>query len=138
MGFREFILSSGVKILAGKDAKTNEELIEQVEDDELVLHSAKPGSPFVNIKTKKPTKFDIKDAAIFCALKSQDWRDNKEDVDIHYFLGKDIYKKKDMKLGMFGVRKFENIKIKAIEIETLQRKLERLANKKIVRIKRKR
>lgn len=137
MNFREFTLSSGIKILAGKSAKNNEEIIEQAEDDEIILHTAKPGSPFVDIKTKKPAKTDIKEAAIFCALKSQDWRDNREDVSVHYFYGRDVYKKKDMKLGMFGVKKFEVIKIKAIEIEKLGRKIERLENKKIVRIKRK-
>ena len=116
MKFREFITSSGKKVLCGKDAKNNEELIEQVEDWETVLHTAKPGSPFMNIKSKKPGKTDIKEAAIFCASKSQDWRDNKDDVEVHYFLGREIYKKKEMKIGTFGVKNFKSIKVKKIEI----------------------
>lgn len=117
MKFRKFETSSGKKVLAGKDAKSNEELIKQVEDNEIVLHTSKPGSPFVNIKSKKPAKTDIKEAGIFCASKSQDWRDNKKDVEVHYFHGKDIFKKKEMKLGTFGVKKFKVIKIKKKEIE---------------------
>jgi predicted ribosome quality control (RQC) complex YloA/Tae2 family protein len=122
MKFREFETSTGKKILAGRDAKSNEELIKQVEDNEIVLHTAKPGSPFVNIKSKKPAKTDIKETAVFCASKSQDWRDNKKDVEIHYFIGKDVFKKKEMKLGTFGVKKFKILKIKKKEIEELIKK----------------
>ncbi|MCF7910687.1 NFACT RNA binding domain-containing protein [Candidatus Pacearchaeota archaeon] len=114
--FREFITSQGTTILVGKDAKNNEELIEQVEADEIVLHTEKPGSPFVNLKGKAK-KGDIKEAGIFCAKYSQDWRDNKTDVVVHKFLGKDIYKNKDMKLGTFGVKgKPKKIKIKKSDI----------------------
>jgi predicted ribosome quality control (RQC) complex YloA/Tae2 family protein len=117
MKFREFETSSGKKVLAGKSAQNNEDLIKQIDNEEIVLHTAKPGSPFVNIKDKKPTKQDIKEAAIFCSLKSQDWRDNKKDVVVHYFHGRDVYKEKKMKLGMFGVKKFKEIKIKAEDIK---------------------
>lgn len=120
MKFREFVTSSEKLILAGKNAETNEEIIAQVGKDEIVLHTSKPGSPFVNIKSKakeKPTKQDIKEAAIFCASKSQDWRDNKSDVDVHYFYGKDVYKEKGMEKGTFGVKKYKSIKIKKKEIE---------------------
>lgn len=119
MKFREFETSSGKRVLAGKDAKTNEELIRQVEKDEEVFHTAKPGSPFVNIKGKANKK-DIKEAAVFCAKKSHDWRDNKSDVEIHWFKGKDIHKEKGMKLGSFGVKKFKVIKIKKEEIEKIK------------------
>ncbi len=114
--FREFETSSGKKVLGGKSAQNNEELIKQVEPEEIVLHTAKPGSPFVNIKGKA-TKKDIEEAAIFCARYSQDWRDNKQDVVVHVFKGKDIYKDKKMKLGTFGVKKFKAIKIKKEDIE---------------------
>lgn len=117
MKFREFETSSGKKVLAGKSALNNEELVKQVEKDEDVFHSAKPGSAFVNIKSKRTNKQDRKEAAIFCAAKSQDWRDNKSDVEIHWFKGKDLYKRKGMKTGTFGVKKFKIIKIKKHEIE---------------------
>ncbi|MDP2628464.1 MAG: NFACT RNA binding domain-containing protein [Nanoarchaeota archaeon] len=116
MKLREFETTSGKKVLAGKDANTNEDLIKQVGANEEVFHTAKPGSPFVNIKGEANKK-DIKEAAIFCARKSQDWRDNKTDVEVHHFKGKDIYKTKGMKLGTFGVKKFKVIKIKRKELE---------------------
>ena len=111
MKFREFETSSGKKVLAGKNARDNEELIKQAEKNEIVLHTTKPGSPFVNIKGKANKK-DIKEAAIFCAKYSQDWRDNKSDVIVHKFKGEDVYKRKGMKTGTFGVKKFKKIKIK--------------------------
>ena len=116
MKFREFTTSSGKKVLAGKDAESNEKLIDQVEKDEDVFHTAMPGSPFVNIKGKANAK-DRKEAAIFAASKSHDWRDNKKDVLVHQFFGKDIYKLKGMKAGTFGVKKFKNILVKKSEIE---------------------
>lgn len=117
MKFREFKTSSGKKVLAGKDAKSNEELVKQVEKNEDVFHSAKPGSPFVNIKSPRTNKQDRKEAAIFTASKSQDWRDNKKDVEIHWFKGKDLYKMKGMKTGTFGVKKKKSILVKKNEIE---------------------
>ena len=111
--FREFILSSGTKVIAGKNAQNNEDLIKQIQPNEIVLHTANPGSPFVNIKAKpKFLSNDIKKAAIITAKYSQDWRDNKQDVLVHKFKGKDISKNKKMKLGTFGVKNFKIIKVK--------------------------
>lgn len=122
MKFREFETSSGKKVLCGKDAKSNEELIEQVGKNEIVLHTAKPGSPFCVITGYPANTEDVKEAAIFCASKSQDWRDNKKDVVVHYFKGKDVYKEKKMKLGTFGVKKFKVIKAKKKDIEEFLKK----------------
>ena len=114
--FREMVTKNGSSILAGKDAKNNEELIEQVRKDEEIFHTAEPGSPFVNIKGK-PKRGSIKEAAIFCARYSRDWKKNKSNVIVHRFKGKDIYKEKNMKLGTFGVKKFKVIKVRNEEIE---------------------
>lgn len=122
MKFREFKTSSGKQVLAGKDAESNEKLIEQAGKEEIVLHTKAAGSPFVNIKLKnneKTSRKDIKEAAVFCARYSHDWRDNKKDVVVHYFLRKDVFKIKVMKLGTFGVKKFKEIKVKKGEIEKL-------------------
>jgi len=122
MKFREFTTTSGKQVLAGKDAESNEKLVEQIGKEEMVLHTARPGSPFVNIKLKKnekTSKKDIKEAAIFCARYSHDWRDNKKQVIVHYFLGKEIFKIKTMSLGTFGVKKFKEIKVKKEYIEKL-------------------
>jgi len=122
--FRQFTTSSGKLCLAGKDAETNEKLISEIikdKKDYYVLHTAKPGSPFVVIKEeiKKITKQDIKEAAIFCAKYSREWKKAKikKDIEVHYFLGKNIHKEKGMKTGTFGVRKFKEIKLKKKEIE---------------------
>lgn len=117
--FRERIAKSGNTILAGKDSKTNEKLIQQVEPEEEIFHTEKKGSPFVNIKGK-PTRGDIKEAAIFCALYSQDWKNNWGDVIVHRFKGKNIFKDKRMKQGTFGIKKFKRIKIKKKWIENFE------------------
>jgi predicted ribosome quality control (RQC) complex YloA/Tae2 family protein len=82
-----------------------------------IFHTEKPGSPFCIIQDLKPNEKDIRETAIFCASRSQDWRDNKTDVIVHIFTGKETYKRKGMKAGMFGVKKLKIIKVKKIEIE---------------------
>ena len=118
--FKEYLTDKGTLILAGKNAKNNEELISQVEPNEEVFHTKASGSPFVNIKGK-PKIGEIKKAAIFCSKNSQDWRDNKSDVLIHRFKGKDIYKQKSMETGTFGIKKFKIIKIKKNLIEKFEK-----------------
>src|SRR3989344_947305 len=114
--FREMMTKNKTLILAGKNAENNEELVNQAKNSEDILHTASPGSPFVNIKGK-PKKEDVRQAAIFCAAYSKDWKKNKKDVIIHKFKRKDIYKTKEMDKGTFGVKKFMEIKIKKQEIE---------------------
>lgn len=116
MKFREFLTDRNTLIFGGKSAENNEELVKQVEEEEEVFHTDTPGSPFVNIKGK-PKKGDLNQAAIFCAAFSKDWKKNKNDVEVHKFKGKDIYKDKRMKTGTFGVKKFKVTKVKKKEIE---------------------
>lgn len=116
--FREFFTSTGTMVLGGKNAESNEDLVAQVEPGETVLHTARPGSPFVNIKGKASHQ-DILDAAIFCAKHSKDWRDNQEDVEVHIFKGEDIYKEKGMDKGTFGVKNFSVIKVKKGDIKRI-------------------
>ena len=118
VSFRKFTTSSGKQVVAGKSAENNEALVPQIGAEEIVFHTAKPGSAFCNIKAneKDISKQDLKETAIFCASKSQDWRDNKKNVVVHYFLGKDIYKLKSMKTGTFGVKNTKEIVIKKQEI----------------------
>ena len=118
MKFREYKTSKENLVLLGKNDETNEELIKQISSDEFVLHTSKPGSPFANIKfpSEKLSKEEIYEAGIFCAKHSQGWRDNKKDVKVHIFLGKDIYKTKSMKTGTFGIKDFKEIIIKKEDI----------------------
>jgi predicted ribosome quality control (RQC) complex YloA/Tae2 family protein len=116
MKFREHLTRNNTLLLAGRNAENNEELIKQVNSKDFVLHTALPGSPFVWIKGKN--KFgDKKEAAIFCAVHSQAWRNKKSDVIVHIFRGGDIYKEKRMKKGTFGIKKFKKIKVNKGEIE---------------------
>ena len=121
--FRKFQTSSGKIVLAGRDSESNEELVKQAGQNELVLHTKARGSPFVNIKEseKETTKEEIKEAALFCAKYSHDWRDNKKDVQVHIFTGKDLFKEKGMAKGTFGVKKFQEIKVKKAEIESFEK-----------------
>ena len=114
--FRKLITGNGTLVLAGRNDDSNEMLIKQVEGDEDVIHTKEAGSPFVNIKGKAK-KNDLKEAAIFCARFSRDWKKNKKDVVVHLFKGKDIYKDGGMKTGTFSVKKFKTIKIKKGDIE---------------------
>jgi predicted ribosome quality control (RQC) complex YloA/Tae2 family protein len=122
---RQYTLSTGKKVLLGKSAETNEELIAQAKNGELLLHTASPGSPFANIKSPSVeiSQQEIYQAAIMCAKHSQDWRDNKRDILVHYFLSNDVNKEKDMKTGTFGVKKFKEIKVKKQDILDFEKTL---------------
>lgn len=113
--FRKHITKNKTILLAGKDAESNEELVKQAEKDEWLFHTSSPGSPFVNIK-EKAKKGDTKEAAIFCARYSREWKKNKNDVEVHKFKGKDTYKRILMKKGTFGVRNIKKIKVKKQDI----------------------
>ena len=109
--FREFTLSTGKMIYGGKNSSNNDELVEAANPKETLVHTAAPGSPFCNLG-EKPVKSEIKEAAAFCASKSQFWRDNKKDTIIHVFQKSDMYKDKKMKGGTWGVGKMKKIKVK--------------------------
>lgn len=120
INFRQAFTSSGNVMLAGKNAEQNEELVKQIQDDEIVLHTKEPGSPFVNIKGKA-SKGDIQEAAIFCAKYSQAWKKAKTKpgkVEVHVFKGRDIYKNKSMKTGTFGVKKLKKMIMLKKDIES--------------------
>ena len=119
--FKRFWTSSGKLVLAGKDAKSNEELMSDVGKNEEVFHTVASGSPFVNIKASATNKKDRLEAAVFCASKSQDWRDNQSIVKVNRFKGKEVYKEKGMKLGTFGVRKKKVVTIGKIQIKKFLR-----------------
>lgn len=120
INFRRFVTKQGTEVLAGRNDGNNERLVEQSGKDEEVFHTKEAGSPFVNIKGK-PKRGDLKEAAVFCARFSRDWKTNKKDVEVHRFKGKDIYKRKGMKTGTFGVRNFKIMKIKKKEIEAFEK-----------------
>lgn len=119
--FRNFILPSGTLMLLGRDAKSNDELVKTYEGKgNILLHTAKPGSPFCVIESLNPSKEDIKLSAIITASKSQDWRNNKSDILISQFTGKEVFKESKMKPGSWKVKKSKQIKVKKQDIEKWQ------------------
>ena len=122
MTFREIKTKSGKKLLLGKDAKSNDELMKKFEGKEnVIIHTVATGSPFCVIDDLKPSKKDISESGTICASYSQDWRDHKGDVVINVFTGKDISKKKGMKSGTWKVNKAEKKKIKRRKIENVNK-----------------
>jgi len=118
MKHREIILSSGTRIFLGKNAKNNDELVKEFRGKEnIIIHTVEPGSPFCIIEKLNPTQLEIKEASIICASKSQDWRDNKKDVEVHVFDGKHIRKPFLAKKGTWSITgKAKLIKVKREEI----------------------
>ena len=82
-----------------------------------ILHTVAPGSPFCVIDNLNPSLQDISASGAYCARYSKNWRDNKKDVKMSIFTGKDIYKEKDMEIGTWGVKKAKTKTIKKEDIE---------------------
>ena len=102
---REFVLSNGTKIFLGKNSENNDELVNSFKRKEnTILHTVAPGSPFCVIEKLNPSKDEIYDAGIFCASKSQDWRDNKRDIKLHVFTGQNVKKSFWMKSGSWKLK----------------------------------
>jgi predicted ribosome quality control (RQC) complex YloA/Tae2 family protein len=115
VNFRKFVTSSGLGVFGGRDAESNDKLVWEANANDVMLHTSAPGSPFVNVGGLASKK-DIKEATVFCAKYSQDWRDCKRDVVVNVFLRKDMEKDKKMKAGTWGVSKQEKIKVKKSDI----------------------
>ena len=120
--FREYVTASGLRVLGGKNAENNDELVDRAIPKEVLLHTSVPGSPFVNVG-ESPSKKDINEAAVFCAKYSQDWRGSKKDVVVNMFKRSDMNKEARMKAGTWSVKKQEKIKVKAIDILKFEHKL---------------
>ena len=121
MKFREIILESGTKNFLGRNAENNDELMKKFRGKKnVILHTVASGNPFCVIDKEKPTKKEISEAGAFCARYSQDWRNNKKDVKVHVFTGKDIYKNRLMPIGTFGVKKKKIIIVREANIRRLK------------------
>jgi predicted ribosome quality control (RQC) complex YloA/Tae2 family protein len=125
MKYREFNLSTGAKIFLGKDAEGNDEIVKEFKGKgNVILHTVAPGSPFCVIDKIDPSEKEIKESAIICASKSQDWRDNRSNVDIHQFTGNDVKKPFFAKSGTWKVSgKLKVISVKKIDIERYKKQI---------------
>ena len=105
MNAREFFLSTGTRIFLGKNSQNNDELVAKFKDKEnVILHTVASGSPFCVVEKLNPTKKEIYEAGVFCASKSQAWRDSRRDVPMHVFTGKDVKKHFWMKEGSWKLK----------------------------------
>lgn len=123
MNFRKIMLKSGAGIILGKDESSNDYLMNDFKGKtNIILHTVAPGSPFgvIDKIDPKPAKKEIYEAGIFVARHSHDWRDNKKDVKMSVFTGKDISKEKGMKPGLWSVNKSKVITIKKKDISRTQ------------------
>jgi len=117
MNFRKFTTTSGAQIILGRDENSNDDLMKEFKGkDNTIIHTVAPGSPFCIIKKENPSKKDISVSGAACVSYSQDWRDNKTDVKVNVFTGKDISKKFWMKKGAWRVNKSKTITIKKKDI----------------------
>lgn len=122
MEFREKTLSSGTKILLGKDENSNDSLMRKFRGkDNVILHTQAPGSPFCVIITLNPSKKEIYEAGAICAGYSQDWRDHKADVTLDVFTGKDAKKGLFMKPGTWKIKNSNKITINKKDIIRLRK-----------------
>ncbi|MDD5192946.1 MAG: hypothetical protein PHX96_07450, partial [Candidatus Nanoarchaeia archaeon] len=68
MKFREFETGSGTKILLGRNAENNDELMKKFHGKEnIIIHTVAPGSPFCVIDNLKPLKEDVDLSCVYCA-----------------------------------------------------------------------
>jgi predicted ribosome quality control (RQC) complex YloA/Tae2 family protein len=111
---REIKLKTGTRIFLGKNAENNDELVKSFKGKEnIIMHTIASGSGFCIIEKLNPTNEEIKEAGIYCAKYSQDWRDNKQDVKVHIFTGKNVKKPFFAKTGtwkIIGKAKTLNVK----------------------------
>ncbi len=128
---REFTLSTGTKIFLGKDENSNDELMKNFKGKEnIILHTVASGSPFCVIEKINPNKEEVYEAGIYCAAKSQDWRDNKRNVKMHVFKGTESKKPLFAKKGSWRITGTpKEIIIKKKDVLNLERKTNKNGNK---------
>ena len=106
--YKWFFTSTGKLVIGGKSAEQNEELlyyIKNIDRDFIVMHTSHPGSPFSIIMDdiKKIKQEDIDECAIFTGCFSRAWKQGRKKTEVHIFKASQLYKKKDMKKGTWGV-----------------------------------
>ncbi len=117
---KEITLKSGNKIFLGRNEASNDELMKKFKGKEnTILHTVSPGSPFGVIE-KKASEKDIQESGAIVAGKSQAWRENKTDIKLNVFTGKDISKPWFSKAGSWNVKNSKIINIKKEYIQKWQ------------------
>ena len=106
--YRWFFTKSGKLVYGGKSAEQNEKIIRELVKDKknfIMMHTKIPGSPFAVIKVpvNKVSESDLEETAVWTACFSRAWKKGLKETEIDVFLTEQLIKKKNMKLGTFGV-----------------------------------
>ena len=105
--FRWFKVDS-VLVIGGKSDESNEELLKRyLQNDDIVLHTEAPGSPFYLIKGGEESA--LKKAALQTAFYSQDWKRHKGNVNVMWCKGNQIKKPGNGKIGSFRIEGKRNL-----------------------------
>ncbi len=104
--FRWFFSSSGFLVVAGRDAKDNENIVKKhAESQDLLFHADIHGAAFVLIKSQnKPIdEITIKEASEFSAANSKAWAKNIGSVDVFSFKPEQATKPVHLPKGSFVI-----------------------------------
>ncbi len=85
--YRWFFSSQDLLVVAGRDKKTNQEVVEkQMEKNDQYFHSDLKGAPHVVVKSggEKILEDTRKEAGIFSAINSRAWREGLGNVDVYW------------------------------------------------------
>jgi hypothetical protein len=107
--YKWFYTKSGKLVVGGKNATQNEELLKRLKkngEELVIMHTREPGSPFTAILSdlRKVTQTDKEQCAIFTGCFSRAWRSKKKKTQVDVFKLSQLYKKKEMKIGTWGVK----------------------------------
>jgi hypothetical protein len=120
--YRWFFTSDGKLVVGGKSDEQNENVLKFFKrPGYTIMHTTKPGSPFMIIQSDDPSKKDLDECAIFCACFSKEWKSGNKTIDIDVFKGGEVYKTRDMKTGTFGVKNKKKVKAKTELIVIIQK-----------------
>lgn len=84
--FHWFRTGSGLLVIAGRDAKSNELVVKKhLEKDDLFFHADIQGAASTVLKegTQKASKKDLEEAAQFAAVRSKAWQQRLSSVDVY-------------------------------------------------------
>src|SRR3989338_2830886 len=127
--YKWFFTASGKLVIGGKNASQNDSLLEIIinsKKDFIVMHTARPGSPFSVIisDVKSISQKDLEECAIFTACFSQMWKSGQKYVSVHVFDSDSLYKSIKMNQGTWGIKASpKEIKVKLELVLTVQEEI---------------
>ncbi|MHA2233041.1 MAG: ribosome rescue protein RqcH, partial [Candidatus Hodarchaeales archaeon] len=87
--------TNGFLVIAGKDARTNEEIVrKRLNDRDLYFHASIQGAPhtvlLVDSADGEPTEEDVMDAAMVAGAYSRAWKRGAGAIDVYHVLGEQV------------------------------------------------